>query len=61
MKSDVLVLTEFAYLAQISTLMFVGVFLAALYWIFRPGAKRTYDARSRMPLDDVNPVESPDR
>lgn len=61
MKADILSLTEFAFLAQISTLIFVGVFIGALYWVLRPGAKQTYESRARMPLDDVNPLESPDR
>ena len=58
MKADVLSLSEFAYLAQISIVIFMGVFLGAIYWIFRPGAKQAYAARSQMPLDDQNPVES---
>jgi cbb3-type cytochrome oxidase subunit 3 len=60
MKADILSLTDFAFLAQISTLIFVGVFLGAIYWMFRPGAKQAYESRARMPLDDVNPIESPD-
>jgi len=60
MKSDVLSLTDFTFLAEISTVIFVSVFLGALYWIFRPGAKAAYAARSLMPLDDQNPIESVD-
>lgn len=60
MKADFLSLSEFAYLGEISTLIFVGVFLGALVWMLRPGAKQTYAARALMPLDDVNPIESPD-
>lgn len=59
MKADVLSLSEYAYLAEISLVIFVSVFLGALYWIFRPGAKQVYAARSQMPLDDPTPVESP--
>ncbi|PRP96600.1 Cbb3-type cytochrome oxidase component FixQ [Enhygromyxa salina] len=61
MKSDVLSLSDFAFLAQISTVLFVAVFLGAIYWMFRPGSKQAYAQRSRMPLDDVNPVEPLDR
>lgn len=58
MKSDILHLSEFAYLAEISLLIFVAVFLGAIYWMFRPGAKQAYAAWAQMPLDDQNPVES---
>jgi cbb3-type cytochrome oxidase subunit 3 len=52
MKSDILTLSEYAFLADIAIVIFVSVFLGAIFWIFRPGAKRTYDALSQMPLDD---------
>ncbi|HVI03945.1 MAG TPA: CcoQ/FixQ family Cbb3-type cytochrome c oxidase assembly chaperone [Enhygromyxa sp.] len=58
MKADILSLSEFTYLAEISIVIFMSVFLGALYWIFRPGAARAYAARAQMPLDDQNPVES---
>jgi cbb3-type cytochrome oxidase subunit 3 len=58
MKADILALSEFAFLAQISIVIFMSVFLGAIYWIFRPGASQAYAARSQMPLDDQNPVES---
>lgn len=57
MKSDILSMSEYAYLAEISIVIFMAVFLGALYWIFRPGAKQAYAARATMPLDDENPVE----
>lgn len=60
MKSDVLSLTDFTFLAEISTVIFMTVFFGALYWIFRPGAKAAYTAMSLMPLDDQNPIESVD-
>jgi cbb3-type cytochrome oxidase subunit 3 len=58
MKADILSLSDFAFLAQISIVIFMSVFLGALYWICRPGAARAYAARAQMPLDDQNPVES---
>ncbi|MFO7562302.1 MAG: cbb3-type cytochrome c oxidase subunit 3 [Enhygromyxa sp.] len=57
MKADILSLSEFAFLAEISIVIFMSVFLGAIYWIFRPGAKAAYAARSHMPLDDQNPIE----
>ena len=52
MKADVLSLSEFAYLGEISTLIFMAVFFGALYLVLRPGAKQRYDAIARLPLDD---------
>ena len=57
MKSEILSLSEYAYLAEISIVIFMAVFLGAIYWMFRPGAKAAYAARAQMPLDDQNPVE----
>ncbi len=58
MKSDILSLSEFSYLAEISIVIFMSVFLGAIYWMFRPGSKAAYAARAQMPLDDQTPVES---
>jgi cytochrome c oxidase cbb3-type subunit 4 len=34
------------------TILFVTIFLGTLVWIFRPGSKRFYDERARLPLED---------
>jgi cbb3-type cytochrome oxidase subunit 3 len=52
MKADILSLSEFAYLAEISTVIFMAVFLGALYWMFRPGSKEFYAKQAQLPLDD---------
>ena len=52
MKSDVLSLSEFAYLGQISLVIFMGVFLGALYRVLRPGAKQSYSELASLPLSD---------
>lgn len=52
MKADVLSLSEFAYLGQISLLIFLGVFLGALYRVLRPGAKQAYAELESLPLAD---------
>lgn len=57
MKSEIISLSEYAFLAEIAIVLFVGVFVGSIVWMFRPGSKRAYAERSRMPLDDVNPVE----
>lgn len=56
MKGEVLSLSEFAFLGEIAVLMFVGIFLGALYLVLRPGAKAHYEPHRSMPLDDANPV-----
>ena len=35
----------------ISLLIFFGLFVAMLLWIFRKGSKEKYDAIAKMPLD----------
>ncbi|MCA9682707.1 MAG: cbb3-type cytochrome c oxidase subunit 3 [Myxococcales bacterium] len=57
MKADILSLSEYAYLAEISTLIFMAVFIGALVWMFRPGSREVYEAVATMPLDDQNPVD----
>jgi cbb3-type cytochrome oxidase subunit 3 len=56
MKGDILSLSQYAWLAEIAVIMFVSIFLGALYLVLRPGAKQHYEARGAMPLDDANPV-----
>lgn len=52
MKADMLSLSEYAVLGEIGLLIFMAVFLGAIYWMFRPGAKQAYDECARLPLDD---------
>ena len=56
MKGDVLALTELAILPEIAVVTFVGIFVIALYLVFRPGAKQYYEPHRSMALDDENPV-----
>ena len=55
MKGDVLSQSDLGFLAEFSVVLFVLVFLASIYWIFRPGAKKFYDERSAMPFSDEKP------
>lgn len=32
--------------------LFSSIFVGAIFWVFRPGSRALYDARSRMVLDD---------
>lgn len=36
----------------IALLLFFGVFIGVLVWIYRPGSKRIYEHESRLPFDD---------
>ena len=56
MKGDVLSLSDLAFLGEIAVLMFVGIFVGALYLVLRPGAKQYYEPYRSMALDDANPV-----
>lgn len=59
MKSDLISRTELLFLPEITLVLFGLVFLGALVWIFRPGARRTYAQRSLMPLEDDRLVAGP--
>ena len=50
MKAEVLATTELAILGEFAVVLFVGIFVGSLVWIFRPGAKESYEQRSRLPL-----------
>ncbi len=58
MKSDILATSDWAFLGSISVLLFVGIFLFALYRVLRPGAAAYYEPFRSMPLDDARPVEA---
>lgn len=36
----------------LSLFIFLALFIGVLVWVFRPGSKRTYQRRARLPLDD---------
>ena len=44
------------FLAPVTALaIFMILFLGVLFWIFRPGSKRIYEQKARMPLEDQTP------
>ena len=51
MKALVLSRTDLLFLPEIALFIFFVVFVGALLWMFRPGAKRFYEERSTMALD----------
>jgi cbb3-type cytochrome oxidase subunit 3 len=55
---DVLMFSEQAWLGAVSIVIFVAVFVGALIWTLRPGAKQAYALRAHMPLSDDTPVEA---
>ena len=52
MKAEILSATDLTILPEISVLIFVGVFLGAIYRAYRPSAKTAYDHLARLALDD---------
>ena len=57
MKADILSRTDLVFLAEISVTLFVLIFVLAVLWAYRRGAKVQYEARAYMPLDDGEPVD----
>jgi cbb3-type cytochrome oxidase subunit 3 len=52
MKSEILSRTDLLWLPELSLVLFVLVFVGALFWIFRPGSAAAYERRARLPLVD---------
>lgn len=52
MKAEILSATDLTILPEISVLIFVGVFLGAIYRAYRPSAKTAYDHLARLAIDD---------
>lgn len=40
------------------TVLFVGIFLGTLVWIYRSGSNRHYDRQAHLPLEDDAPHSS---
>jgi cbb3-type cytochrome oxidase subunit 3 len=51
-KAELLSHTDLSVFPEVALVLFATVFCAAILWIFRPGARAAYAARSAMPLDD---------
>lgn len=49
--------SDHAYLGIVAILIFMSVFIGAIVWMFRPGAKQAYALRSQMPLRDDQPID----
>ncbi len=53
--SDIMGAAGLSAYAEIAMIIFLVVFVAIVISLFRPGRQQTFDAASRMPLDDEHP------
>jgi cbb3-type cytochrome oxidase subunit 3 len=49
--SGVLSQTDLLAFPLFAVVLFCSIFVSMLFWVFRPGSRSIYDARSRMILD----------
>lgn len=52
MKSEILSRTDLLFLPELSLLLFVLVFVGAVFWVFRPGSSAIYERRAQLPLGE---------
>ena len=52
MKADILSQTDVMVFPLIAVVLFVGIFIAALFWVYRPGGKAVYQRYQELPFDD---------
>lgn len=52
MNSAILSQTDLIIFPVFAFVLFASIFAGVLFWVFRPGSRAVYDARSRMSLDD---------
>lgn len=53
--SDIMGAADLSAYAEVAMILFLAAFVAIVIAIFAPGRRQTYDAASRMPLDDEHP------
>ena len=53
--SDIMGAANLSVYAEIAMILFIVAFIAIVVMTFAPGRQKTYDAASRMPLDDEHP------
>ena len=54
MMSGVLSQTNLLYFPLFAFVLFGSIFAGVLFWVFRPGSRAVYDARSRMALEGTD-------
>ncbi|MBX7078897.1 MAG: cbb3-type cytochrome c oxidase subunit 3 [Nannocystaceae bacterium] len=52
MKAEVLSRTDLLFLPEIALVVFMAVFVGALWLVLRPGAKQAYARHGFIPLDN---------
>lgn len=60
MKGEILSRTDLLILSEIAAVLFVSIFIGAIFWVLRPGSGTTYDKLARLPLDDAPSPTAPD-
>jgi len=45
----------FTWGPTLALLLFFGLFIAVLVWVFRPGSRKAYEHEARLPLEDGGP------
>lgn len=45
--------------AALGLVLFLALFVGMVVWVFRPGARRTYEHSAEIPLDDCTGREGP--
>ena len=53
--SDIMSAAGLSAYAEIAMILFIAAFIVIVILTFAPGRQKTYDAASRMPLDDEHP------
>ncbi|MCX5761537.1 MAG: cbb3-type cytochrome c oxidase subunit 3 [Gemmatimonadetes bacterium] len=53
--SDIMGAANLSVYTEIAMLLFLAAFIAIVIATFAPGRQKTFDAASRMPLDDEHP------
>jgi cbb3-type cytochrome oxidase subunit 3 len=53
--SDIMGAANLSAYAEVAMILFFAAFIAIVIATFAPGRRKTYDAASRMPLDDEHP------
>ena len=52
MKSEVLAGFDWTILSNLALILFLGLFLSMVIWIFRKGSKKIYQEAADMPLNE---------
>ncbi len=53
--SDIMGAANLSVYAEIAMILFIAAFVVIVIKTFAPGRQKTFDAASRMPLDDEHP------